>query len=279
MKDFFQSVKFKIIICIFALVFGIMIYAAVAGNNIIFTRSLIETVTQPFVSLGKAVTDWSEDTLDAFVNAQRYKEENEMLKEKMTEIYGQIMDKNETDEENRQLRSILGIAEDNPGYEFSALCTVTARSTNDIFGGFTIDRGSRDGIELFDPVFTSVGLVGIVTEISPGYSVVSTILSTDVSVGVITSDKKIVGIIENDAKYAAEKCCLMSYIDKDSGIKAGDVIVTSGSAAFPPDLIVGTVKEVFSDANGLTLHAVIEPAENAFSVTNVFVVTEFNVRQ
>lgn len=65
MKDFIHSWKFKAIICLFALVFGFMIYAAIAGNNVIFPRSLLETVSQPFVTAANAVSGWTERTLDS----------------------------------------------------------------------------------------------------------------------------------------------------------------------------------------------------------------------
>lgn len=276
MKDFIHSWKFKTIICLFALVFGFMIYAAVAGNNVIFPRSLLETVSQPFVTAANAVSGWAERTLDAIINAERYREENEMLKEKLSEFYGEILEKEKTDSENEQLRSILGIAADNPDYEWSSPCGVTARNANDIYGGFTIDKGKADGIELYDPVFTSIGLVGAVTELSEHYSVVSTILSTDVKIGAVTAEGRVVGIIENDPQYSADGCCLMSYIAKGSNISEGELVITSGSSVFPEGLIIGTVEKVISDANGLTMHAVIRPTEDVFRVTSVFVITDFN---
>lgn len=275
MNDFFQSWKFKIIICIFALVFGFMISAAIEGGNIIFPQSIIETATQPFSKIAASISDWVENTLDTLVNAQKYKSENEMLREKLNEMYEQIRDKEKTDKENAQLREMLDIAEKNPDYEWSAPCSVIARNANDIYGGFTIDKGSKDNIELYDPVFTSIGLVGVVTELSSNYSVVTTVLSADVTVGVITSESDTVGIIENDIRYAADGKCLMSYINKNSGIKEGEVVITSGGSVFPANLVVGTVTEIFSDSNGLTLHAVIEPTEDIYNITDVFVITSF----
>ncbi len=275
MKDFFQSWKFKIIICIFALVFGFMIYAAIQGGNVIFPQSIIETVTQPFSNAASSISDWVESTLDTFVNAQKYREENIMLREKLNEMHGQIRDKEKTDEENAQLREMLGIAEKNPDYEWSAPCSVIARNANDVYGGFTINKGSNDGIELHDPVFTSIGLVGVITEISANYSVVTTILSPDVTIGAIATKNDTVGIIENDVEYSIQGYCLMNYISKESVIDTDEIVVTSGGSVFPADLTIGTVKEVYGDSNGLALHAVIEPFENVFNVTNVFVITSF----
>lgn len=275
MKEFFQSWKFKVIICIFALVFGIMIYAAVAGDNIIFPRSLLETVAQPFVSAGSAVSGWASDTIDTLVNANKYREENERLREMLTDMYGQIVDKERTDAENEHYRSILGIAEEHKDYTWSPPCNVTARNAGDIYGGFTIDRGRADGIELYDPVFTSVGLVGMIGELSDHYAVVKTVLSPDVNVGLVTTRTKSVGITENDAEYAAAGYCIMSFVSKSSDIKEGDIVMTSGSSVFPEDIMFGTVRSVFSDSNGLTKHAVIDPSEDVFRITQVFVVTGF----
>ena len=198
MKDFFHSLKFKIILCLLALVLGFMIYAAISGGNVIFPKSILETAAQPFVTAATAVSNWAERTLDAFLNAEKYREENVMLREKLTEMYSQIIDKNKTDEENERLREMLEIAKENDDYEWSAPCTVIARNANDIFGGFTIDKGSSDGIELYDPVLTEIGLVGYITELSPHYAVVTTILSPEIKIGVITAEKNVVGIIEND---------------------------------------------------------------------------------
>lgn len=275
MKDFFHSIKFKIILCLFALVLGFMIYAAVSGGNIIFPKSVLETAAQPFVTAATAVSGWAERTLDAFLNAEKYRDENIMLREKLTEIYLQIADKDKTDEENELLREMLEIAKENDDYEWSAPCAVIARNANDVFGGFTIDKGSSDGIELHDPVFTKTGLAGYVTELSPHYAVVTTVLSPEINIGVITAEKKVVGIIENDILYSSDGWCLMSYISKESEIAEGDVVITSGGTVFPAGIMVGTVESVYSDSNGLTLHAVIKPAENVFGVTNVFVVTDF----
>lgn len=276
MKDFFQSWKFKVIICIFALVFGFMIYAAIEGGNIIFPKSILETVTQPFSNAAVSISDCVEDTLDTLVNAQKYKSENAELREKLNEMYEQIRDKEKIDEENSKLREMLEIDERNPDYEWSAPCSVIARNANDIYGGFTINRGKKDGIELRDPVFTNIGLVGMITEVSDHYSVVTTILSDDVTIGAITADNDVVGIIENNAYYSADGFCHMSYIVKNSHIDIGEAVLTSGGSVFPADMMVGTIKEIYSDSNGLTLHAVIEPAEDILSVTDVFVVTSFD---
>ena len=138
---------------------------------------MITTVTKPFVAVSNAVSQWVEDTLDKFVNADRYKTENDELRDKLNEQYKQIIDLENVKHENDQLKEILKIKEENEDFEFSAPCNIISRNSNDAYAGFTIDRGSDDGIALYDPVMTSNGLIGMVCEIAPNYAKVATILS------------------------------------------------------------------------------------------------------
>ena len=67
----------------------------------------------------------------------------------------------------------------------------------------------------------------------------------------------------------------MDYLgDSDSAV-IGDTVVTSGgSGAIPGDLVIGYVESVGDDGSGLNTYAVITPAVDIESVTEVYVVTE-----
>ena len=278
MKEFFHTVKFKILICIFALLLGFIIYVAIAAGVSSLPKAILETVSSPFVSLSTVISDWTENTIDKFANADKYKQENEQLKEQLAQAYQDVLEKERLEKENEQLKEMLEISENHEDFRWSPYCSVTARNAGDISGGFTINRGSADGISLYDPVLTKNGLVGIVTEVSFSYSVVSTILSSDINVGVSGSDSHALGVVENDLGYSSQGFCVMNYTGKDSGIKEGEIIVTSGSSFFPEGLLVGTVKEIVNDDNGLSIHVLIEPFVDVFSVSDVFVLIGFNGR-
>ena len=222
MREFFHSVKFKIILCIAALLLGLMTYVAVAAGTQTLPEQVISTVTYPFVTAANAISNGVNGFIDKWVNADTY-------------------------------------------------------NANDMYGGFTINQGSSNWISLNDPVITSVGLIGRVTDIAPNYAKVSTILSPQVNVGVYTMRTKATGVIENSTSTAEQGLCLMSQILKDTDVEPGDVIVTAGqSGLFPEGIIVGTVKEVYDDPNGLSKHALIEPAEDCFAITTVYAVVDFD---
>lgn len=275
MKEFFHTLKFKILVCIFALLLGFLIYVAISAGASSLPKKILETISTPFVHLSTIVSDWMEDTIDKFSNADKYKRENEILKEQLASVYGDVLEKEALEKENEQLKEMLEISENNKDFKWSPPCSVIARNASDITGGFTVNRGSKDGISLYDPVFTKLGLVGIVVEISENYSIVSTVISPDVNIGVEGSECSALGVIENDLKHSAEGLCVMNYAGKDSGIKVGELIITSGSSFFPENLILGTVKEIVNGDDGLSVNILVEPAVDVFTVSDVFILTDF----
>ncbi|MCM1054264.1 MAG: rod shape-determining protein MreC [Bacteroides sp.] len=275
MREFFHTIKFKILVCIFALLLGFLIYVAIAAGASSLPKTFLEAVSSPFVYLSTTVTDWMEGTIDKFVNADKYKQENELLKEQLAEIYSNVLEKEELQKENSQLKDMLDITENNKDFKWSPPCSVTARNSADISGGFTINRGTNDGISLYDPVFTKTGLVGIVSEVSGSYSIVSTVLSDDINIGVRGADSHALGIIENDLESAYTGHCVMNYTGRNSGIAKDEVIVTSGSSFFPKDVLLGTVTDIINDSNGLSVHVQIKPFVDVFTVSDVFVLIDF----
>jgi rod shape-determining protein MreC len=252
-----------------------MIYAAMAAGAASLPELALRTITEPFARLSSGISSRVEDGLDKLINADKYKRENEELREKISELNRRNINIEELEKDNELLREMLDIVTENPEIKMSDICTISARNFNDVFGGFTIDRGANDGISFRDMVVTKIGAVGIITEVAPNYSKVSTILHANVKIGVRTTRANTIGIIENDILYAKDGYCLVSYIEKDADIAVGDIFVTAGTEDYPANYIIGEVVDVFGDANGLTLRALIRPSEHLSRITDVFVIIDF----
>ncbi len=276
MRDFFHSVKFKILLGIAALLVGLMTYVAVAAGRESSPQQILNTLASPFVKAANAIADGVGGFFDKLINADTYKAENEELTAKLTEMYKYTMDYETLEKENIRLREILDLKQEHDDFRFSEPCDVVGHNANDLYHGFTVNKGARDGLSENDPVITAAGLVGRVTSVAENYAKVTTIISPKVNIGVYTMRSKTTGVIENDVSSASKELCLMSDIFKDADIKEGDVIFTSGkSGLFPADLAVGTVTEVYDDPNMLTKHALVKPIEDIKSVSSVFVITDF----
>jgi rod shape-determining protein MreC len=252
-----------------------MLHAAMSAGVANLPEAALRTITRPFSAAATGISNWVGNTLDMLINSNRYKTENDELRQQLSQLYGELLEKEALIEENQQLHDMLGIIVDREDLTLSLPAAVIAREAMSVSGNFTINRGSNHGIKTDDPVITSVGLVGIVYETAPTFSRVRTILSTEINIGVKTAPHGIVGVIENDLMYSADRKCLMRYIQTDSGLKTGDVIVTSGGSMYPSGLVIGTVTEIYPDISGLSLRALIEPAEDVIRISDVFVITSF----
>lgn len=277
MKEFFHSVKFKIIIALTAVLIGAMIYSVTTGGYSSGSSYLFEVIFEPVRDLSSSISDKVSRSLDMIINAEKYYNENQQLKAQLNALYNDVIDYDKVLEENKELRVMLELKEEYNNYKFSPPCTVIARTTNDPYGSFTVDKGSSDGIKPGDPVVTETGIVGVCFEVSPSTSKVRTLYSPKTAVGVYTVRTKSEGIAEGGYDLAVNGRIRMSYISKDSDIREGDVIVTSGSANYPAGQLIGTVESVEMEQNGLSKFAVIIPAEDPNTITSVFVITDYSL--
>lgn len=277
MKEFFHSVKFKIIIALTAVLIGAMIYSVTTGGYSSGSSYLFEVIFEPVRNLSSSISDKVSRSLDMVINAEKYYNENQQLKAQLNALYNDVIDYDKVLEENKELRVMLELKEEYNNYKFSPPCTVIARTTNDPYGSFTVDKGSNDGIKPGNPVVTETGIVGVCFEVSPSTSKVRTLYSPKTAVGVYTVRTKAEGIAEGGYDLAINSRIRMSYISKESDIRAGDVIVTSGSANYPAGQLIGTVESVEMEQNGLSKFAVIIPAEDPNTITSVFVITDYSL--
>ena len=277
MKEFFHSVKFKIIIALTAVLIGAMIYSVTTGGYSSGSSYLFEVIFEPVRNLSSSISDKVSRSLDMVINAEKYYNENQQLKAQLNALYNDVIDYDKVLEENKELRVMLELKEEYNNYKFSPPCTVIARTTNDPYGSFTVDKGSNDGIKPGDPVVTETGIVGVCFEVSPSTSKVRTLYSPKTAVGVYTVRTKAEGIAEGGYDLAINGRIRMSYISKESDIREGDVIVTSGSANYPAGQLIGTVESVEMEQNGLSKFAVIIPAEDPNTITSVFVITDYSL--
>ena len=276
MQKFFKSWGFKLLCALAVLAIAVMVRAAAVGDADVFISQTLSVISQPFLKLSTSVSESVNGFLDRFVRTEDVFLENEELRRQLREANDKLVEYESIKRENEQFREFLQLKENNPDYDFET-ATVIGRDSTSRFGSFTIDKGSVDGIEVADPVITSDGLVGIVWEVGLTYSHVRTVIDISVDVGVYSISTRDSGIVSGDITLSSEGLCKLRYLPKNSGISAGELIVTSGiGGVFPKTLVVGTVRSIELDSNGLSLSAAIEPAADIAGVTDVLVIKSFD---
>jgi len=280
MKDFFKSIRFKIILGLLAFLVGIMLFAVLEGGYAITGKSLINTLTYPFRTLSNSISVKVENYLDKIGNATEYYNENQRLKDEVGLLRKQIADYEQIKSELAEMKEFVGIKEKNPDYEYTEPAKITGYIANDPFKSFTINKGKNSGIEPYCPVVTSQGLVGITTDVSADTSTVRTLLSPDLSVAVVCSESLNSAIMEGYINSEGETLAHLIHLPRNTTFMVGDKLVTKGTGGlFPSGYPVGTIKELIPSDNSLSYTAIVDPLVDYDKITSVVVIKDFSGKE
>ncbi|RKJ40264.1 rod shape-determining protein MreC [Acutalibacter sp. 1XD8-33] len=274
MKDILKGSSFKVLVIAVVVLLGLIIYTASAGGS--FIASLLGFVSTPMqgvaADVAGNVTEFLD--LDGF-SKDELKSLVDSLLEENSQLQNQLIDYAELQQENERLKTQLRISEADPQIEMRS-ASVIGRDPNDVFFGFSIGAGTLSGIHEGDPVITSQGLVGIVTEAYATTSKVKCLLSEDVTVAAVSIDKQESGVVGCTITMASSGLLRMSYLPGDTKVEPGDIITTSGvGGVYPPKLKIGRVESVEKSETDVSKYAVIRPFEELSTVKEVQVIVDF----
>lgn len=198
--------------------------------------------------------------------------ENQQLKAKLEEYTGIEYQLIELRLTNARLRKLLEFKEEMPFDVLSA--QVIGRNPSTWFSNVTIDKGSRDGVELDMPVVTDRGVVGRIIEVYPSYSKIMLLISPASGTSAIvqrTRDNGVLVGLHTPAGYMR-----LTRLPADSDIKEGDVIISSSlTGLYPKGLTIGRVAKVSYDPVTLETSALVKPGVDFERLEEVLVILDF----
>ena len=276
MKDFFDTWKFKILIGIAVFLVGIMAYAGANDRLTAAPQEILSVAVAPFQRAAAAVSNGVSSLWEKYTNIDAILEENEKLTTENAELRGQMVDYDKLKAENEAYKALTNIQEQHPEMSYVS-SFVIGRDPLDSFYGFTLDKGSLDGVEANDAITSDEGyLLGVVTEVDLTSCKVMTILHPSFNAAGVVSRTRDNGIITGSADYAAEGLCILSNLSRSTLTKANDQVITTGlGGVFPPDVLVGVVQELVPEASGKSTIAVIKPGADPRTVKHVFIITNY----
>ena len=216
---------------------------------------------------------WISDVSDNFATLQEVREENKQLKEKVAELTIENNQLQQNSAELERLQELFKMHQDTADYPKVGANVIASENSN-WFSRFTIDKGSNDGIEVDMNVLSGAGLVGIVTEVGPNYSIVSSIID-DKNVSAMMLETFDKCIVSGDLKLIGEGVVKFEQLaNNENEVKVGTKVVTSNiSDKYLQGLLIGYVSEVTVDANNLTRSGYIIPATDFHELNEVLVIT------
>ena len=276
MKDFFDTWKFKILVGIAVFLAAIMAYAGANGRLTAAPQEILSVAVAPFQRAAAAVSNGVSSLWEKYTNIDAILEENEKLTTENAELRGQMVDYDKLKAENEAYKALTNIQEQHPEMSYVS-SFVIGRDPLDSFYGFTLDKGSLDGVEANDAITSDEGyLLGVVTEVDLTSCKVMTILHPSFNAAGVVSRTRDNGIITGSADYAAECLCILSNLSRSTLTKANDQVITTGlGGVFPPDVLVGVVQELVPEASGKSTIAVLKPGADPRTVKHVFIITNY----
>ncbi|MDU7069276.1 MAG: rod shape-determining protein MreC, partial [Clostridium perfringens] len=199
--------------------------------------------------------------------------ENNDLKKKNLELENQLVEYNELKRQNDVLRGIVDFSKENNQYKYIGT-NIIGKSGNSFVEGYTIDKGSSEGIKKDYIVISLEGLVGVVTEVHSNWSKIQTLLNENVAVaatieGDSNSGDGIVKGYRNGSEMQAE----ITNLPMNSTIKEGETVVTSGLGGYyPKGIRIGEVTSVQSDDVKVMKTAILKTYVDFNNLQELFVV-------
>jgi rod shape-determining protein MreC len=224
------------------------------------------TLTEPF----RDAWNWVGDLFSA-------KSENKALKQEVQQLRAGLARELTTQAENDQLRALLSFQEARVFPKDVELVTarVVARSTSAWYSTATINAGSADGVEVYDPVVNGQGLVGRVTKVNLNAAQVMLVTDQQSFVDAMIEPGDETGSAQGIVSGSVTGDITLDYVDKNEKVEVGQYVVTSGrnGSVFVKGIPIGQVESVGQQDVELYQSIAIKPFVDFRKVDIVQVIT------
>lgn len=224
-------------------------------QNVVDT--LLSTLFFPAQSLVSKVTSVKD------LDAENYKLKNENARLRLeNDVLRQAK------AEAIRLRRMVGF--ESPWTYPVSLAQVVGRNPGQYLTTLVINRGYKEGVNKDMPVFTSTGLVGRISKVFDGHSMVQLLSDPNMKVSTIAQRTRTVGILESqDGEH------LQVMMPSHADLRLGDTLVTSGlGGVFPKGIFVGIIAGLTDSDIEVVRYGHVRPMQNPALLEEVFVINK-----
>lgn len=197
--------------------------------------------------------------------------ENNALQEEMLRLRGEVRALQAAARENAELRDQIGFRRRAEHRLVAA--EIIARDSSGWWQTVRLDRGRRDGLAVDLAVVTPDGLAGRIVEVSDHTADALLVSDPSCRVSVRIPRTGSNGVMAGTGvRWNGQVVCRIDFINRNHPVRPGDEVVTSGlGGIFPPDLPVGYLETIETDAAGLYRRADLLPRADLSRMRHVFV--------
>lgn len=233
MKNFFQKNGIMMLAAV-TVVAVLLCVASALSSQTGFLQNAGGVIASPFRAVGSAVSGWFSSISQRFEDVEALQQENADLKKENAELQRQLDQAKIDSEENQRLRNLLNLRQQRRDFTFES-AVIVDRSTSNWSRVMTLNKGTSSGIAVGNCVVDDQGnLVGVIREAGLNWSTITTILDTDSSLGARVFRTGEVTVAMGDLALMETGRLKLSYLEGESSLINGDLIVTSGLGATTP---------------------------------------------
>lgn len=220
--------------------------------------------------IGKAINNRIENFSD--INALI--EENAQLRDELNQLKYENKMIQQDNHEIETYRSLFELDQKYIMYPKVA-ARIISRDSNSYYSIFTIDKGSKDGIQKDQNVLAGNGLVGIVTEVFEDSAKVRSIIDDSSNLSGMSLRSEDTCIISGNLKSLVNGYIDISMISLNADIEENAEIVTSHiSDKYHQGILVGYAVDIKTDASNMAKEAKLIPAVDFEHLESVLIITE-----
>ena len=275
MNNFFKSTTFKVLITVAVILLSATVLATVVSSSTSPLTKIVGIITTPLQDVASALSAKFDDATGGFISSKSYQDRVAELEQQVADYQSQLVDYEDTKKKLETYEEFLQVREKHPDYTWS-YATVIGRDASDIFGSFTLDRGSVDDVKVNDAVISGEYLIGVVTEVSATSCVVRSVFDPSVNIAAYEIRTGELGYVSATYELSVGEKCKLTGLDTKTAISEGGIVCSAGTGGiFPKDLIIGTVTSVAQSETDLSSYAIVEPVVNSKEIHDCFIITAY----
>ena len=256
-------------ICIFLIFFSYK-FSDLFGNIRTSLNSMIIPMQKGITTIGMSINN----TIDRFEEADKLQDEIAALKAENERITREKERMEQSLYELERYKQLFGLA-DNYKTSPTVGANIIAKDTSGYYARFTLDKGYKDGIAVDMNVLADSGLVGIITEVGPHYSVVRSIIDDNNYVSAIVTKTEDNCIVCGNLELLSIGYIEIRDLSLNTEARNNYKVYTSPlSDKYLPDILIGYISNIQNENDGLTKTGYLTPVVDFEHLTTVLIVTQ-----
>lgn len=196
---------------------------------------------------------------------------NALLEETLAQFQAELVQLREIESDYDRLRGLLEYTTARQDQSFIAADVIDVEQSGQL-RTITVNRGTRDGVNVGMPVVTEAGLIGRIMNVSANAARVLLITDPTSAVSARLQSNRVEGTVIGQLSGNLR----LTFIPLDENISEGDLVITSGLGGnFPPDIVIGQVTSIRQFEFELFQEAQVRSLNDFNTLEFVLIITSF----